>query len=261
MLVFVLPLAFLLFCALFLWNWSPGWLDPRLKPPAHAPRPGGVPLAQRDLLEGRPRGRVLQHGQDHLRPRLRALAPRLRGRRPRRRGVEPPPLRRHAARRRRAHPSGEGPAQRRDRGRGGHDGGRLRRRAARAGHDLEAAGRAQGDARGGEDRAARARLSPGPLPLRADHHPPGGGQLREDGRVRLADPDHARVRRGEHDEHAHAPDLPAAAVLRGRVAAARRRAPGSRGSPGRARCARSRSWSARRWPTAWSGRWWCWPPC
>ncbi|MGA9750913.1 MAG: ABC transporter permease subunit [Acidobacteriota bacterium] len=29
-LVFVIPLAFVLFCALFLWNWSPTWLDPRI---------------------------------------------------------------------------------------------------------------------------------------------------------------------------------------------------------------------------------------
>jgi ABC-2 type transport system permease protein len=28
-LVFVLPLAFVMFCALFLWSWSPTWLDPR----------------------------------------------------------------------------------------------------------------------------------------------------------------------------------------------------------------------------------------
>lgn len=29
-LVFVIPLAFILFCAFFLWNWSPSWLDPRV---------------------------------------------------------------------------------------------------------------------------------------------------------------------------------------------------------------------------------------
>lgn len=29
-LVFVIPLALMLFCALFLWNWSPTWLDPRI---------------------------------------------------------------------------------------------------------------------------------------------------------------------------------------------------------------------------------------
>ena len=54
-LVFVLPVAVVLFDGFFFWEWSPNWLDPRLNQFVDVDRPVRVPLAERDLAQGRPR--------------------------------------------------------------------------------------------------------------------------------------------------------------------------------------------------------------
>jgi hypothetical protein len=51
-LVFVLPVAILLICGFFLWDWTPSWLDPEDRSRPHADRPCGLPLAPADVAEG-----------------------------------------------------------------------------------------------------------------------------------------------------------------------------------------------------------------
>ncbi len=75
-LVFVLPVAMMLVCGFFLWDWSPTWLAPALEQAPHGARPGRFPLAQRDAPQGRPRRGVLQHSLDPVRRRVLDQPPR-----------------------------------------------------------------------------------------------------------------------------------------------------------------------------------------
>ena len=59
-LVFVLPVVVVLVDGFFLWDWSPNWLDPRINDLMMWIDPVRVPLAQRDVAQGRPRREFLQ---------------------------------------------------------------------------------------------------------------------------------------------------------------------------------------------------------
>ena len=53
--VFLFPVAVLIVCGFFLWDWAPTWLDPRINRALMLIDPVGLPLAQRDLAQARPR--------------------------------------------------------------------------------------------------------------------------------------------------------------------------------------------------------------
>ena len=69
-LVFVLPVAVVLVDGFFLWEWSPNWLDPRINRLLDVDRSLRVPLAERDLAQGRPRRELLQQRADPAGSRL-----------------------------------------------------------------------------------------------------------------------------------------------------------------------------------------------
>ena len=74
-LVFVLPVAMLMISGFFLWTWSPSWLSLAGEPVPAGDRTHRVPLAQRNLPQGRSRRGVLQSRPRSLRGAVLAQPP------------------------------------------------------------------------------------------------------------------------------------------------------------------------------------------